>query len=103
MLSLFCSQEAAMAITRPFGHQLGVAAAFGAAVSGAGCSSDSTEPQPKPQTDGGGGGGADALTELMQEGSAEDVADALEEMIEAAPEGGGEDGPTPLYKGVTFT
>jgi hypothetical protein len=91
-------QEATMVNARPLGQKVGVAAALGAALTGPGCSSDSTEPQPQPQTDGG-GGGVDALSELMQEGSPEDVADALEEMLEG---GGGTGGSAPLYKGVTF-
>ena len=92
-----------MSNTRPaLSQKVGIAAAFGAALTGVGCSSDS-DPEPQTHTDAG-APGSDALSELMQEGSAEDVADALEEMLDSAPEGsGGTGGMAPAYKGVTFS
>lgn len=42
---------------------------------------------------------SDALDELFQDGSPEDIAAELEAMVDAGEE---DAGPTPIYKGVSF-
>ena len=83
--------------------KLGVAAAMGAAMT-TGCGSDSN-PEPPAQADSGAGGGqADALSELFETGSPEDVAQQIEAMVEASDDGsGGAAGSAPLYEGITFS
>jgi uncharacterized lipoprotein len=77
-------------------QRVGVAAALGAALT-AGCSSDSPEPQ--PQADAAAGDAQhDALSELFETGSPEDVALQLE--AEASDDDGA--GGVPIYKGVSL-
>lgn len=79
---------------------VGVAVAIGAASLACGCNSES-EPEPTPaDASTASDGSQDALSELFQDGSPEDVASELEQMIDA-----GEDAPpeaTPIYRGVDF-
>lgn len=80
---------------------VGVAAAFGAALA-PGCSSSDSSPEPQTQEDA--ATGNDALSDVFQDGSPEDVAQQLEAMVDAGPDGsGGSGGMAPAYKGVTFT
>ena len=83
-----------------FAKTVGVAAAVGAALAPGGCSSE-TDPEPTAED---AGTGSDALSDVFQEGSPEDVAQQLEAMVDAGPDGsGGYGGMAPAYKGVTFT
>jgi len=82
-------------------RSVGVAAAVGAAIS-PGCSSDAG-PEPPAQQDAG-AGGSDALSDVFQDGSPEDIAQQLEAMVDAGPDGaGGSGGAAPAYRGVTFS
>lgn len=83
---------------------VGVAVAIGAASLACGCSSES-EPEPTPADAATASDGSqDALSELFQDGTPEDVASELEQMIDAGNDAG-EDAPfeaTPLYRGVNL-
>lgn len=79
---------------------VGVAVTIGAASIACGCGSES-EPEPgRPDASTASDASQDALSELFQDGSPEDVASELEQMIDA-----GEDVPfeaTPIYRGVNI-
>jgi hypothetical protein len=74
-----------------------VAAAMGATLMGCSSSSDTGQ---GPQTQQDAGGGDDALSDVFAQDSAEDIAQQLDAMVESGE--AGDDGPQPLYKGVTF-
>lgn len=81
--------------SNPLAQKVGAAAAMGAALT-MGCSSDSS-PGPQAQSDA--ATGDDALSDVFQDGSPEDIAQQLEAMVD-----GGNPTPdaAPLYKGVSF-
>ncbi len=68
---------------------------IGAAVAG-GCSGTDTNPFPADAS--AEANPADALDELFQDGSPEDIAQELEAMVDGPEQDGG---PVPMYKGVT--
>ena len=68
------------------------------------CSSDSDVPTGRGDNDAAprGDAGQDALDDVFQDGSPEDVARTLEAMVDAGDAQLDDSPPTPIYKGVTF-